>query len=79
MSPPFKSFLQGLLCKDCNKRLSWPHLAQHEFVKDGIKCKLKAHLFAVLMLFYLIKLAKAIKSYSKNTYSGRLLVELTKS
>ena len=37
MSGPFKSFLQGLLCKDCNKRLSWPELAKHDFVKDGVK------------------------------------------
>ena len=37
MSPVFKNFLQGLLCKDPNKRLSWPALAQHEFVKIGVK------------------------------------------
>ena len=37
MSNVFKNFLQGLLCKDPNKRLSWPLLAQHEFVKNGIK------------------------------------------
>ena len=37
MSIVFKNFLQGLLCKDPNKRLSWPQLGQHEFVKSGIK------------------------------------------
>lgn len=37
MTAPFKSFLQGLLCKDCNKRLSWPELARHDFVKEGVK------------------------------------------
>ncbi len=37
MSAEFKNFLQGLLCKDPNKRLTWPDLAQHEFVKNGIK------------------------------------------
>jgi hypothetical protein len=41
MSNVFKNFLQGLLCKDSNKRLTWPQLAQHEFVKDGIKSNLK--------------------------------------
>lgn len=40
MSAVFKNFLQGLLCKDPNKRLSWPDLAEHEFVKTGIKSKL---------------------------------------
>lgn len=39
MSGVFKNFLQGLLCKDPNKRLTWPHLADHEFVKTGIKSK----------------------------------------
>jgi fused-like protein len=40
MSPCFKSFLQGLLTKDTNKRLTWPALAQHEFVRTGIKSKI---------------------------------------
>ncbi|CAF0816845.1 unnamed protein product, partial [Brachionus calyciflorus] len=37
MSSCFKNFLQGLLTKDPAKRLSWPQLAEHEFVKSGIK------------------------------------------
>lgn len=41
MSNVFKNFLQGLLCKDPNKRLSWPQLAEHEFVRQGVKCTLK--------------------------------------
>ena len=32
MSPPFRSFLQGLLQKDPRKRLAWPHLLSHPFV-----------------------------------------------
>ena len=40
MSPVFKNFLQGLLCKDTNKRLTWPHLAEHEFIKTGVKSNL---------------------------------------
>ncbi|KAM7446260.1 Serine/threonine-protein kinase 36 [Porites harrisoni] len=36
MSPDFQSFLQGLLTKDPNKRLSWPYLLRHPFVADGI-------------------------------------------
>ena len=32
----FQSFLQGLLTKDPNKRLSWPYLLRHPFVADGI-------------------------------------------
>ena len=39
MSPEFKNFLQGLLCKDPLKRLTWPDLAKHEFVKDKVKCE----------------------------------------
>ncbi|KAK0090146.1 hypothetical protein PV325_002571 [Microctonus aethiopoides] len=31
-----KTFLQGLLQKDPSKRLSWPQLLDHPFVKDGI-------------------------------------------
>lgn len=37
MSPSFKNFLQGLLTKDPSKRLSWPQLADHEFIKSGVK------------------------------------------
>ncbi|XP_020613754.1 serine/threonine-protein kinase 36-like isoform X3 [Orbicella faveolata] len=36
MSPDFQSFLQGLLTKDPNKRLTWPYLLRHPFVADGI-------------------------------------------
>ncbi|XP_022798774.1 serine/threonine-protein kinase 36-like [Stylophora pistillata] len=36
MSPDFQSFLQGLLTKEPNKRLSWPYLLRHPFVADGI-------------------------------------------
>lgn len=37
MSDSFRGFLQGLLTKDTSRRLSWPELAQHEFVRDGVK------------------------------------------
>lgn len=40
MSVCFKNFLQGLLTKDPSKRLSWPQLAEHEFVKTGVKSKI---------------------------------------
>ena len=40
MSPDFKNFLQGLLCKDPNKRLTWPDLGIHEFIKTGVKSKI---------------------------------------
>lgn len=36
----FQSFLQGLLTKDPNKRLSWPYLLRHPFVADGINGEL---------------------------------------
>ncbi|CAH3111271.1 unnamed protein product [Porites lobata] len=39
MSPDFQSFLQGLLTKDPNKRLSWPYLLRHPFVADGINAE----------------------------------------
>ena len=34
MSREFKSFLQGLLQKNPSKRLTWPHLLEHPFVKE---------------------------------------------
>lgn len=34
MSRDFKSFLQGLLQKNPSKRLTWPHLLHHPFVKE---------------------------------------------
>jgi serine/threonine protein kinase len=37
MSPVFKNFLQGLLVKDASKRLSWPQLAEHEWIKNDVK------------------------------------------
>nr|XP_015192821.1 PREDICTED: serine/threonine-protein kinase 36 isoform X2 [Lepisosteus oculatus] len=36
MSPDCTSFLKGLLTKDPQKRLSWPHLLKHPFVSEGI-------------------------------------------
>jgi fused len=35
MSPEFKSFLQGLLNKAPNERLTWPDLLQHPFVLES--------------------------------------------
>jgi fused-like protein len=35
MSKDFKSFLQGLLQKNPTKRLTWPHLLHHPFVREG--------------------------------------------
>ncbi|KAF3779946.1 Serine/threonine-protein kinase [Nymphaea thermarum] len=35
MSPNFKSFLKGLLNKDSQKRLTWPALLDHPFVKEN--------------------------------------------
>lgn len=34
MSRDFKSFLQGLLQKNPSKRLTWPHLLHHPFVRE---------------------------------------------
>ncbi|XP_041949055.1 serine/threonine-protein kinase 36 [Alosa sapidissima] len=36
MSPGCTNFLQGLLTKDPQRRLSWPHLLQHPFVADEV-------------------------------------------
>ncbi len=33
-SPEFKSFLEGLLHKTPSKRLGWPELANHPFVRE---------------------------------------------
>lgn len=35
MSKDFKSFLQGLLQKNPTKRLNWPHLLDHPFVRES--------------------------------------------
>lgn len=34
ISPDFRSFLSGLLQKDHTKRLTWPHLLDHPFVRE---------------------------------------------
>ncbi|XP_010868724.2 serine/threonine-protein kinase 36 isoform X2 [Esox lucius] len=36
MSQTCTTFLKGLLTKDPQKRLSWPHLLKHPFVSDGV-------------------------------------------
>ncbi|XP_041750461.1 serine/threonine-protein kinase 36 isoform X2 [Coregonus clupeaformis] len=36
MSQTCTTFLKGLLTKDPQKRLSWPHLLKHPFVADGV-------------------------------------------
>ncbi|NXR48450.1 STK36 kinase, partial [Hippolais icterina] len=36
MSPVFKSFLQGLLMKDPQQRLSWPELLSHPFIAGRV-------------------------------------------
>ncbi|NWV34354.1 STK36 kinase, partial [Grantiella picta] len=36
MSPMFKSFLQGLLMKDPQQRLSWPELLSHPFIAGRV-------------------------------------------
>ncbi|KAG9455567.1 hypothetical protein H6P81_000075 [Aristolochia fimbriata] len=35
MSASFKSFLKGLLCKEPQKRMTWPALLEHPFVKES--------------------------------------------
>ena len=35
LEPIFKNFLEGLLQKEPEHRLSWPHLLYHPFVHDG--------------------------------------------
>jgi serine/threonine protein kinase len=37
MSPTFQNFLQGLLIKNPQQRLSWPQLLDHPFVKDFVQ------------------------------------------
>ncbi len=34
ISPPFKSFLQGLLNKEPSQRLTWPDLLNHNFILE---------------------------------------------
>ena len=42
MSPSFKSFLQGLLQKDPKRRLKWPQLLEHAFVKESDEDRLQS-------------------------------------
>ena len=44
MSPTFKDFLQGLLTKNPNHRLSWPNLLYHPFIKHLVNGKLCSQL-----------------------------------
>ncbi len=37
MSKEFKNFLQGLLQKNPAKRLNWPHLQNHAFIRGGME------------------------------------------
>ena len=37
ISPDLRNFLEGLLTKDSSLRLTWPELAQHPFVRAGIR------------------------------------------
>jgi len=37
MSPELTSFLKGILTKDPKKRLGWPHLLNHPFIRDHVK------------------------------------------
>ncbi|XP_049959679.1 serine/threonine-protein kinase fused isoform X1 [Schistocerca serialis cubense] len=48
VTPECQSFLQGLLEKDPNKRLTWPQLLYHPFVKDGVHIKNKEDMTAPL-------------------------------
>nr|QBJ27802.1 serine/threonine-protein kinase [Locusta migratoria] len=48
VTPDCQSFLQGLLEKDPNKRLTWPQLLYHPFVKDGVHIKNKEDMTAPL-------------------------------
>jgi fused-like protein len=37
ISPDFKSFLKGLLCKNASARLNWPQLMNHQFVVETVE------------------------------------------
>merc|ERR1712131_64195 len=37
MSPELTSFLKGILTKDPKRRLGWPHLLNHPFIRDHVK------------------------------------------
>lgn len=63
-----QSFLQGLLTKDPNKRLSWPYLLRHPFVADGINGMLYLFgLFCHFMVAILVEKSFIIFSLSKHT------------
>ena len=42
MSASFKSFLQGLLQKDPRRRLKWPQLLDHTFVRESEQDRLQS-------------------------------------
>lgn len=39
ISPDMRNFLEGLLTKEVSKRLTWPDLLHHPFVRVGVKGK----------------------------------------
>jgi serine/threonine protein kinase len=56
MSPEFKNFLQGLLSKDPNKRLTWPDLGVHDFIKSGVKSNYLLFFFLrIIKYFFFLK------------------------
>jgi hypothetical protein len=58
MSKDFKSFLQGLLQKNPSKRLTWPHLLDHPFVRTNEQDKEK------------IRQEKMFYSYLSGSHTG---------
>ncbi|XP_055798915.1 serine/threonine-protein kinase 36 isoform X2 [Salvelinus fontinalis] len=78
MSQTCMTFLKGLLTKDPQKRLSWPHLLKHPFVADGVLVLSDPVVSSPLTVppspdLQVLKLQQAVQKAAPHGGEGRLL------
>ncbi|XP_064836835.1 serine/threonine-protein kinase 36 isoform X4 [Oncorhynchus masou masou] len=78
MSQTCMTFLKGLLTKDPQKRLSWPHLLKHPFVADGVLVLSAPVVSSPLTVaaspdLQVLKLQQAVQKAAPHGGEGRLL------
>ncbi|XP_028666119.1 serine/threonine-protein kinase 36 isoform X1 [Erpetoichthys calabaricus] len=78
MSPECTNFLKGLLTKDPQKRLSWPHLLEHPFVAQGVLILSHEEMDSPLTVcpspeIQALKLQQAKEKTSPHTGEGRII------
>uniref|UniRef100_A0A8C8EYK5 non-specific serine/threonine protein kinase n=1 Tax=Oncorhynchus tshawytscha TaxID=74940 RepID=A0A8C8EYK5_ONCTS len=78
MSQTCMTFLKGLLTKDPQKRLSWPHILKHPFVADGVLVLSDPVVSSPLTVaaspdLQVLKLQQAVQKAAPHGGEGRLL------